>query len=76
MKTSHQVIGALLAVGWFLAYVGGGAFLFATKAVSNLDYVPPYMPLLIFTWIAGFFVGHAVLSLLFQKAINTKTKTP
>lgn len=73
MKTRIQIIGVLISFSWFVTYVGGGAFLFAHKAVSNPDHVPVYMPLLIFTWIIGFFFGHALLSYVFRKLTATKS---
>src|SRR6266850_651966 len=50
-----------LSILWFTAYAGGGAYRIACYAFAHQDDVPPFIPLLIFAWVVGFFVGHALL---------------
>src|ERR1043166_1381076 len=62
MKTSAKsIVGVALSVAWLLSYAGGGAYLLAHKAMENTGHVAAYMPLVIFLWVAGFFIGHAAL---------------
>lgn len=64
MKTSSKITAILdiaLPAAWFVAYSGGGAFLLARQATSNPDHVSPYIPFVIFLWIAGFFIGHQII---------------
>jgi hypothetical protein len=54
-------IGTMLSIAWFILYAVGGAVVFAKFAAAHSSHVAPYMPVVIFVWIAGFFVGHSLL---------------
>jgi hypothetical protein len=55
---------------WVIVYVGGGSFAFAWAASTHIHYVAPYMPLLIFLWVAGFFVGHCIIEKIVRKILK------
>lgn len=59
--TAKSVVGVLISIAWILIYVGGGGLLLAHRATANINHVSPYIPVVIFLWIVGFFIGHAVI---------------
>jgi len=56
-----SIFGVTLSIAWLFIYAGGGAFLLARHATANIDRVSPSVPVFIFLWIVGFFVGHIVI---------------
>lgn len=61
----------MVSVAWFIAYVGGGAVAFAEFAAANPSRVPPYMAVVVFIWVVGFFVGHALLDTLCLRLLGS-----
>jgi hypothetical protein len=73
MKKIERVKNALRVIiptSWAILYIGGGAFGFAEFAAANSSHVPPYMAILIFAWVVGFFVGYFMLEFLCKKIVR------
>jgi hypothetical protein len=73
MKISvKSVFGVMLSIAWLVVYVGCGAILLEHQVIKNPDRVPVYIPLVVFLWVAGFFVGHAAIEKIFLIFLQSK----
>lgn len=73
---THKVpsAGKALSIVWFTVYVGGGALVLARSLTVSSDHVSWYMPLVMFSWIAGFFLGHAVVGKLYSYTLAPESE--
>ena len=70
--TTKTFLDVVVSLAWLIAYVGSGAFLLAREAAANLNYVSAFIPIVVFLWVGGYFVGHAIIGKLFLFIVRSK----